>query len=147
MGFSLDLSNAVKNIKKDKERVIRGSLFSISSMIIKSTPVGNPSLWAPESLPAPAGYTGGSLRGAWNASVSTPDRNKSGQIDKNGASTAANAAKTINSFNVGQKFYLTNPLPYAQRVEFGWSQQAPQGMVRLAVKQAQKEVDKLSRKK
>ena len=30
-------------------------------------------------------------------------------------------------------FYITNSLPYARRLEYGWSQQAPQGMVRLTV--------------
>ena len=30
-------------------------------------------------------------------------------------------------------FYICNSLPYARRLEYGWSQQAPQGMVRLTV--------------
>lgn len=35
-------------------------------------------------------------------------------------------------------FQIINSLPYAQRLEEGWSQQAPQGMYRLALQQAQK---------
>ena len=144
MSFSLDLSKAVQNIKADKERVIRGSLFSVSNMIIKSTPVGNPALW---SSKPPSGYIGGSLRGAWNASVGLPNRNISKKVDSNGAKTVSDVSRVLSDyFSSGQTFYLTNPLPYAQRVEFGWSKQAPAGMVRIAVNQAQREVDRLSRK-
>lgn len=40
----------------------------------------------------------------------------------------------INSIKVnGQTIYITNSLPYAQRLEYGWSKQAPDGMVRLTV--------------
>jgi hypothetical protein len=28
--------------------------------------------------------------------------------------------------------YLTNALPYARRLEYGWSKQAPSGMVRIS---------------
>lgn len=31
------------------------------------------------------------------------------------------------------EFTLTNNLPYAERLEYGWSNQAPQGMVRVNV--------------
>lgn len=34
-------------------------------------------------------------------------------------------------FKLGDTLYLTNNLPYAERIEFeGWSKKAPQGMVR-----------------
>lgn len=32
---------------------------------------------------------------------------------------------------IGRRFYISNSLPYAQKLEDGGSQQAPQGMVRL----------------
>jgi hypothetical protein len=31
---------------------------------------------------------------------------------------------------VGDLYYLTNNLPYIERLEYGWSKQAPGGMVR-----------------
>lgn len=37
----------------------------------------------------------------------------------------------------GQTIYLTNSLPYAQRLEYGWSKQAPGGMVRITLAEMQ----------
>lgn len=146
MSFSLDLSNAIGNIKENRDKIVRGTLFSLSTKIIKRTPVGNPSLWAPQSLPAPDGYVGGSLRGGWQASTNTPELSRTNRIDKSGGATIGDMANTINSFQIGNRFYLTNPLPYARRVEFGWSyRQAPQGMVRRTIKEAQTELNRLAK--
>lgn len=148
MSFSLDLNKAVKNIREETDRVISGTLAQLSVNIIKDTPVGNPSLWAPQSLPAPEGYVGGSLRGAWNASFGSPDRAKTNRIENNdgGGSTAADAASIASSYKAGQAFYLTNPLPYSRRVELGWSTQAPEGMLRLNVMRAQQVLDKVAKR-
>lgn len=46
--------------------------------------------------------------------------------------TAANNTLEINAIKVnGQIVYITNSLPYANRLEYGYSKQAPQGMVRI----------------
>ncbi len=39
-----------------------------------------------------------------------------------------------------------NSEPYAERVEFGWSSQAPQGMLRITIKEWQSIVAKSARK-
>ena len=38
-------------------------------------------------------------------------------------------------------FYLTNKLPYAQALEYGHSQQAPSGMVRVSARMALQELE------
>ena len=139
MTFTLDLKKAVENIKGDATNTIRGTMFSLSGMIIKGTPVGNPTLWA--SKP-PKGYVGGTLRGSWQASIGQPNRAKTKRKDKDGSATISNVAATITSWDMGETFYLTNPQPYAYRVEYGWSSQRPKGMVRVALMQAQRELDK-----
>lgn len=140
MSFTLDLTKAVKNIKKETERVMRGTIAGVSNRIIKPTPVGDPTYW--KSKP-PKGYIGGTLRGAWNASIGSPDLTKHNKIDKTGDSTAADASTMAASMKIGQRFYLANPQPYAVRVEFGWSDQAPTGMVRNAVMATQQVIDAL----
>lgn len=146
MSFSLDLSKAIKNISGDVVRVMRGTLTQLSVNIIKSTPIGNPALWAPQSLPAPEGYVGGTLRGGWNASFGSPDRSMSpGRIETNdsGGQTAVNAAKVASTYDLGETFYLTNPYPHARPVEFGWSSQRPMGMLRVNLMQAQRVMDSI----
>jgi hypothetical protein len=50
---------------------------------------------------------------------------------------AADNSIEINSLKVnGQVIYLTNSLPYANRLEYGWSKQAPGGMTRLTAIEA-----------
>lgn len=143
MSFSLDLSRAIENIKENRDKIVRGTLISVSNNIIKRTPVGNPAFWSPESLPAPKGYVGGSLRGAWQASKNRPDFTESGRIQSSGVgATGAEAASVANTVEVGETYYLTNSLPYARRVEMGWSRQAPQGMLRVSVVEAQSVLDR-----
>lgn len=142
MSFSLDLSKATAGIKVNKDKVVRGTLLAVASRIIKRTPVGNPSLWI--SKP-PAGYVGGSLRGAWNASIGSIDESRSKGPDSNGGSTISDASKAINSYKSGQIFYFANPLPYAMRVEMGWSSQQPQGMLRRSLVEAQTAFDEAGR--
>jgi len=141
MSFTLDMTRAVKNIKENTLEVVRGTIFGVSSRIIKATPVGNPALW---KSPAPKGYIGGTLRGAWSATIGAPDHTPKNSKDKTGGATISDMATTAESVKIGQTFYLSNAQPYARRVEFGWSHiQRPAGMVRVSVASTQAVVDAL----
>lgn len=139
MSLTLDLRKATKNITEKTEKVVRGTIIGVSSRIIKATPVANPALWK-----KPRKHIGGTLRGAWNASIGAPDMTKTDKIDTNGAQTVAAASAVSANLEIGQTYYLTNPQPYAYPVEYGWSSQAPQGMVRLGVLATQTEINKLT---
>lgn len=122
------------------EQQVRATILQVSRNIIMRTPVGDPSLW---QSPAPPGYVGGSLRGAWVASIGRPEYVTRLRSDESGARTVAGASNEINALEMGQDFYLTNALPYAKRVEFGsWSRQAPQGMLRRSVIDANQQIDR-----
>ena len=141
--FSIDLSKAIDEMDKDAHKKVRATLAGISNLIIKGTPVGDPKLWKnPDSVPK--GYTGGALRGAWNASLNTQDLSASKRRKaKVGTSIVAKATRVANKLEFGDTFFLTNPLPYALRVENGWSKQRPKGMVAVAIAQAQQVLNKL----
>lgn len=98
------------------ERVIRGTLFGVASRIIKRSPVDT-----------------GRFRNNWQASVNSPATGVTTATDKTGNASVQEASALINKFQIGSTFYLTNNLPYANRLEFGWSKQAPSGMVRITV--------------
>ena len=72
--------------------------------IIDYTPVGNPELWHPPYWPP--GYIPGTLKASWIIDVT-----------KGGVDT---------------EIRISNKQPYAYRVEYGWSTQAPVGMMRRA---------------
>lgn len=105
------------------ERVIRGTLFGVASRIIKRSPVDT-----------------GRFRNNWQASVNSPAVGVSTATDKTGNRAVQEASGLINSFQMGSTFYLTNNLPYANRLEYGWSDQAPSGMVRITVAEIEQRI-------
>ena len=132
--FTVDLKKAIGENIAEAEKSVRGTLNFISANIIKRTPVGDPRYWKTKP---PKGYIGGTLRNAWNPSKQSPDLTLRTSKARSGAAAIARAAKVANSVELGETFYLTNPQPYANRVEYGWSQgQAPRGMVRVSIAEA-----------
>ena len=124
-------SQAIDGFGKLPEKVVRGTVLSMGSKIIERSPVGNPSLW---QVPR-KGYVGGRFRGNWQFSVNKPATGALNQIDPNGVKVSAALKSATDNLDMGETFYMTNNLPYATRLEFGWSTQAPAGMVRVVVAQ------------
>ena len=67
-------------------------------------------------------------------------------IDKVGGTAINRATSKVNQYRLGDTITLSNNLPYAMRLEYGWSKKAPAGMVRLNVARFQQWVDKEARK-
>lgn len=111
------------------EKVIRGTITDLTSAIIKGTPVDT-----------------GRLRGNWMASINRASRKKTTKVDKGGDTTIAKAIEVLNRFKLGNVFYLSNNLPYVEKIEYGGSGQAPQGMVRINVNKAQRMINEHIRK-
>ncbi|QKJ16615.1 hypothetical protein [Yersinia kristensenii] len=90
-------------------------------------------------IKAPAGYTGGRFRGNWQVGLDIQPDGETGRIDKSGNMTMAVGNYMLEQFKVGTKaIYFTNNVPYAYRLEFGHSSQAPNGMVRITAEDAVK---------
>lgn len=97
--------------------MVRGTVIGCASRIIKRTPVDE-----------------GTLRGNWQPSIGQPVTTEIARADKSGAMVTTDIAREGQRLNIGSVFYMTNNLPYAARIEFdAWSQQAPQGMMRIEV--------------
>lgn len=79
----------------------------------------------------------GRARGGWVVSVNKPDPYVAKLVDKVGHRVVLNGQKRIiNKYNsLDDVVYIQNNLPYIQRLDKGWSQQAPAGIVDGAVKQ------------
>lgn len=75
----------------------------------------------------------GQFRSNWLVSIATPDPSV---IEGPGAALAQKSAGALASYAAREGFpviYLQNNLPYATRLEDGYSKQAPNGMVALTV--------------
>ena len=87
----------------------------------------------------------GRFRGNWQVAIGNIPTGTVEIDDKTGTATIAKVqAETLN-LQVGQTIYLINNLPYAQKLEFGHSKQAPAGMVRITVQKYQPVVDAVAR--
>ena len=63
--------------------------------------------------------------------------------DPDGPATIEAGAAVIAGLKSGGVIWISNNLPYARRLEYGWSQQAPAGMVRLSIIEVQSEFDNI----
>ena len=116
MSFTLDIKNFVEKAKKNPETVARQVSFKLFSAVIKASPVDTGRFrmnWQTAGAVAPSGVIDGT--------------------DKGGAAAIGDAASYIFAASDWNEFTLTNNLPYAERLEYGWSNQAPSGMVRVNV--------------
>ena len=80
----------------------------------------------------------GRFRGNWIVSKNVDNTNKLDITDKNGGGAINRGSTTIQSFDLKNdtRIVIQNNLPYANRLENGWSKQAPNGMVSLTVNEA-----------
>jgi len=121
-------------VLKDVETVIRVTGLEAFSRIIKMTPVES-----------------GRARGNWQVSFDKPKSNVLNTKDKTGSKSITKASTTLGKFSIlsHKGIYLTNNIPYIQKLEYGWypnppkkgtgktvggfSKQAAQGMVRVTL--------------
>ena len=109
---------AIKDIKDVPEKVVRGTLINMGTRIIKRSPVDS-----------------GRFRGNWQFTSNVIPRGQLNRVDPNGAQSAGDLAGSASRFESGSVFYMTNNLPYGERLEFGYSKQAPSGMVRVTLQE------------
>lgn len=114
--FTLDIQAFVAKAKKNPETVMRSVSLKLFSAIIKESPVDT-----------------GRFRGNWQTTGVTPATGLIAGVDPTGNKAVNSAATFITNAPGWDTFTLTNNLPYAERLEYGWSKQAPVGMVRINI--------------
>ena len=129
MSFALDVSKFVEKAKKNPEKVMRQVSIKLFSAIIKASPVDT-----------------GRFRMNWMVSGGTPATRTTDATDKSGNIAIGNATSFVLKAADWHEFTLTNNLPYAQRLEYGWSKQAPQGMVRTNISRFQQLINEEANK-
>lgn len=76
----------------------------------------------------------GRFRGNWIVSVGGANGATFEQVDPSGGRTISAGMSVLAGYpDTLPPIYIQNNLPYANRLENGWSKQAPQGMVALTV--------------
>lgn len=119
--FELAIANFIKKAKKNPELVVRQVTIKLYSQIIMASPVDT-----------------GRFRMNWQVSNKTPATGILIADDPSGGRAIGRMTAYVTTSKEWENFCFTNNLPYAERLEYGWSQQAPQGMVRVTVSRFQR---------
>ena len=118
MTFNEDMNRAMVNIGQVSESRVRRVALAAYREINKGSPVDK-----------------GTFRANWVASIDTIDRSSDlskTRSDVNEAVTTATAVIT-NGAKLGTTIYISNAVPYAGKLEDGYSPQAPAGVVAPAL--------------
>lgn len=111
MSFSKQLTAFVQGTKDKIDKTVKGSTVVLATNVITETPKDE-----------------GTAQGNWQASVDQP---KTNILDRTDASAAIAEVVANVPDEAGSVVYLSNNLPYILPLEYGHSQQAPAGMVRV----------------
>lgn len=143
MSFSTDLSAFKNKTHKNLGKIVKKIVVDIGTSLVMKTPVGDPKYWI--SKPPP-GYVGGRARGNWQYALNAPIAVDFNRIDKSVVSVVGKIASDMSSDALGGVHYITNTLPYIQRLEEGHSKrQAPNGMVRLTTQEFDRIISEAAR--
>ena len=124
MSFADDIKRFAAKTSKAHDEIARGTTIALFNAVIQDTPVLD-----------------GRLRGDWQTSVGQPATDENGRVDTVGSASMAEVTANTPQ-GAGQETYLTNNMPYCEKIENGSSKiKAPQGMVRRNVDRFQKLVD------
>ncbi len=138
--FSVSLSKWVEKVKDRADEVVGDVVVQIAASVDRRSPVGDATKWDRGFVEAAMdlgwigeGYVGGRFRANWQIGVDRIPEQILDTVDPSGATTQNAIMASIPDEAAGKVYYLVNNLPYAQRLEEGYSKQAPTGMVGLAV--------------
>ena len=123
MGFSDQIRAFGMKTSKAHDKMVRETTIALFTNVITETPVGE-----------------GTAKGSWQTTVTSPAEGQPDRIDPSGRAAIAEAVANTPA-GAGQVTCLTSNLVYIERLENGWSQQQPHGMVKRNVDRFQKMVD------
>lgn len=112
MSFELDLKKFADKAGLNVETVVKKVGLEVLKSVIEKSPVDS-----------------GRFRSNWNLAINSKDTSTS---ESTANDAAVRGGAVLVSFKSGS-INITNALPYGQRLEDGYSKQAPAGMIGLTV--------------
>jgi len=112
--------------------------FVVAQSAIEVTPYGDVDRYRGlyEYRKATKGYEiqAGLAKGSWTVQVgSSASKGAIFYDDRQGSEALGSAIGNVQSFKLGDSIYINNTLDYIKQLENGYSQQAPQGMLKPAL--------------
>jgi len=143
MTFALDLQKFAEKAGAMADQVVGEIVVGVARELDMRSPVGDATYW---TRPAPKGYIGGRFRANWQLGIGQKVNGTVEANDLNGTIALPAIMAAVPEEAAGNVYYLSNNLPYAQRIEDGWSRQAPAGLVGLTAVKFQEIVNEAAAK-
>ena len=118
--FALQVGAWADKARGNADTITRAVVLQMVSRVVLRTPVDT-----------------GRARANWQTTIGAPARATLEATDRAGGAAIARGAEVAARFPLGATVWISNALPYAPRLEYGWSNQAPAGMVRVTVAEFQ----------
>jgi len=116
------IKDAKEDVMKKLTKVARGAGIQVFNNCILGSPVKS-----------------GRFRGNWQVSVGNMITSEI--PEEQAINTIVEASVGMSKWSLNEIAFLTNNVPYAERIEQGWSGQAPAGWVRQNIDNGQKALD------
>jgi len=114
--FTLDIQRFVDKANGNIDLVVRKIALDLFKRVIMKSPV-----------------LSGRFRGNWQVAIGMIPAGTLALDDRDGSATIARVTADTLDVKAGEIIYLVNNLSYSRRLEFGYSKQAPTGMVRTTI--------------
>lgn len=114
--FTVALDKFVQVAKRRTNETVRRIALGVLGSVVAATPVDE-----------------GRARGGWQVGLGrrpAGDVPEAEAVARSGSVAEVEGAK-LDDMVAGDVCYISNSVPYIRRLEWGWSDQAPSGMVRL----------------
>jgi hypothetical protein len=123
--FSQRLDRIAANVPKRSDEIVRRASLAASAAVITATPVDT-----------------GRARSNWQVGLNEPITNVRETMGVSPQPAIEEARQRVRTYDgtLHRAIFLTNNLPYIQRLNEGYSAQAPAGFVQAAIKMAVKQV-------
>lgn len=110
------LSKAGNTVAANADRLVRRCALATDAAVVIATPVDT-----------------GRARSNWQVELGQPASGVLESTDKSGQGAISQGKEAIAKYKSGTSVNITNNLPYIERLNDGWSAQAPAGFVEKAV--------------
>lgn len=131
--FELQIQKFVDKAKGNADLVVRKIALDMFKRVIIKSPVDTgrfKSNWQVAINAIPGGTLGAS------------GKDKAGNATYDSDGSLARVSAIALTSKAGDVIWLVNNVSYANRLEYGWSEQAPKGMVRLSIQEFNSVVSK-----
>lgn len=126
--FSRQVRGWSNKTQRKMDMAVRKITLDVFSNVIMMSPVAS-----------------GRFRGNWQPAIGQALSGTIEAVDPTGGMVMAKVSGVTDGVQAGDVIYMVNNLPYAERLENGWSSQAPNGMVALTVQRFQPIADAVFR--